>query len=146
MKRFIATWLARPQINRKPLHVFTEYCGYFYLLVGVLFLLIPGVPVDLGLIPRFQGQEEGLVRLLGLTIGLIGYFYVFGARTHSDAFGLSTVVDRLLVPFLIGFVVFISDVALMLVLPLAIIDPILALIALLLWKRQQSKAEELVNQ
>ena len=90
------------------------------------------------MIPAYQGQEEALLRFVGMSLGLIGYFYIFGARTNVKSFGLSTIVDRLLVPFLILFVFSVSEINLVLVLPLAILDPTLAVVAYILWKKDES--------
>ena len=134
MREFFRQLLFRPEIEKSRLIRFTENCGYMYILIGSLFLFVPNSLVMLGLTPTFQGQEEGLIRIVGITVAIIGYFYIFGARTHSRAFGLSTILDRLLIPFLLSFVYLVSNVELFLLLPLGVLDPVLALIALYLWK------------
>ena len=99
MRNFFTQLLFQPEAEKSLLVRFTEVCGYMYILIGLLFLFVPGSLVIIGLTPAFQGQEEGLVRIIGITVSIIGYFYIFGARTHSRAFGLSTILDRLLVHF-----------------------------------------------
>ncbi|MEC7984308.1 MAG: hypothetical protein VX278_04040 [Myxococcota bacterium] len=137
MTNFFSQWLHKPNSAKTRLIVFTELCGYAYGFIGATFFFLPHLQVQMGMLPPYQGQEEGMVRLLGLTLGIIGYFYVFGARTHARSFCLSTVVDRLLVPFLLAFVFLVSDVALMLILPLAVLDPLLAITALFLWYKEE---------
>ena len=138
MKHFIDQLMKQPDGPQTTLIQFTKACGCMYLGIGMLFLLFPSIVVHLGILSGFQGQEEGLFRMLGLTIAIIGYFYWFGARTQATSFALSTVVDRLLVPFVFLFIYLVCDVHLMLVLPMAILDPILAVVAFLLWKKQES--------
>ena len=118
---------------------YTEGCAYLYMVTGLALLLWPGAQVSLGLIPPFQGQEEALVRLIGFTLTIIGYFYLFGGRTHHPAFGLATVLDRLLVPLVLFFVYQVSSVELMLILPLAILDPLLGIGAYLCWRKDEAQ-------
>ncbi len=139
MGEFFSQLLERPAQPATRLSRYTERCGYFYALSGALFLFAPGLLVLVGVMPPFQGQEEGLIRIIGFTLGLIGYFYVFGGRTQHTAFGLSTVLDRLLVPFFILFIYQVSEVALLLVLPLALLDPILGVGAYVLWRRDEAE-------
>ena len=138
MKNFIDQLMKQPNSPETTLIQFTKACGYLYIGIGFLVLLFPQGVIHLGILSGFQGQEEGLLRILGLTLSIIGYFYCFGARTHATSFALSTVLDRLLVPFVFLFVYLVSDVHLMLLLPLAILDPILAVVAIFLWKKQDS--------
>ena len=137
MGGFFSELLARPERPRTRLSRYTEACGYLYCLLGLSFLVFPSGQVHLGLLPPFQGQEEGMMRVIGFALTLIGYFYVFGGRTHQSSFGLSTVVDRLLVPFAMLFIYLSSEIELMLILPLGILDPILGLGAFYLWRQDQ---------
>jgi hypothetical protein len=137
MNDFFKQWLHRPDGHRTRLMKFTEGCGFLYLFIGSTFFFFPNLQVQIGLIPAFQGQEEALLRFVGMTLAIIGYFYIFGARTNIKSFGLSTVVDRLLIPFLILFVFSMSEINLMLVLPFAILDPTLAVIAYMLWRKDE---------
>lgn len=138
MNNFFKQWLHRPDDHRTRLTKFTEGCGFLYLFIGAAYFFFPSLQVQLGMIPAYQGQEEALLRFVGMSLGLIGYLYIFGARTNVKSFGLSTIVDRLLVPFLILFVFSVSEINLVLVLPLAILDPTLAVVAYILWKKDES--------
>ncbi|MGB0591522.1 MAG: hypothetical protein ACPGU1_17750 [Myxococcota bacterium] len=140
MTGFFSELLQRGSEPATRLSRYTERCGYFYLAVGMGLLFAPTGPVAVGLLPAYEGQEEALIRLLGLTLGVVGYFYVFGGRTQQPSFGLATVLDRLLVPGLLGFVYMASHVELMIVLPLAILDPILGIGAYILWRRDEAEA------
>ena len=139
MSGFFSQLLERPPQPSNRLSRFTERCGYVYILIGLVFLFAPTTLGILGLIPPFQGQEEALVRVIGFTLSIIGYFYIFGGRTQHNAFGLSTVLDRLLVPCVLLFIYQASEVELMLILPLGILDPILGLVAYALWRKDQAE-------
>ena len=135
MAGFFQELMARPTTDSTRLSRYTERCGYLYVLLGLIFLFYPEGKVHLGLIPPFEGQEEAMMRLIGLLLGVVGYFYVFGGRAHRVSFGLATVLDRLLVPFVLFFIYQVSEVELMLILPIGILDPLLGLGAYLCWRR-----------
>ena len=139
MSRFLGQLLDRPTEKSSRLSRYTEGCGYAYFVLGLFVFIWPAAPVKLALIKPFSGQEEGLVRLLGFVFAVVGYLYFFGGRTHQNAFGLATVVDRLLVPFAFGFIYMVSDIELMLLLPVAIIDPLLGIGAYLCWRRDETE-------
>jgi uncharacterized membrane protein len=44
----------------------------------------------------FVGHEQGLVRVIGLTVVVIGWLYVFGGRSGARQFVAASVVDRLI--------------------------------------------------
>jgi hypothetical protein len=44
----------------------------------------------------FVGSEEGLMRMIGMTVAVIGWLYVFGGRSVARQFVVASVVDRLL--------------------------------------------------
>ena len=138
MASFITELLERPKTPPTRLSRYTERCGYAYAVVGLLIFAFPQSQVDLGLSPPFQGQEEGLVRTLGFVLALIGYFYVFGGRTHHPSFGLATVLDRILVPVFLGIIYVSSEISLMLLLPLAVLDPVLAVGGYLCWRADRA--------
>ena len=89
MAGFFQQLMARPSEPPTRLSRYTEWCGYAYAAMGTLIFLWPDSQVALGFSPPFQGQEQGLVRTLGFVLLLIGYFYVFGGRTHRNCFGLA---------------------------------------------------------
>jgi hypothetical protein len=133
---FFSAWLHAPS-PRTRLSRYTELNGFFYLGLGGLLFVAPGLPEALLGVPAWIGREEGLFRLVGLTIALIGYFYVFGARTNADSFGLSSVVDRLLVPLFVVPLVLSGAVPGEVALPLAVLDPLLGLGAYVIWRGEQ---------
>ena len=43
----------------------------------------------------FVGDEQGLVRVIGLTVAVIGWFYLFGGRSGARQIVAASVVNRL---------------------------------------------------
>ena len=75
---------------------YTALNGSAYLAAGTLLVLWPGVIQTLFRDPAFVGHEEALMRVIGLTIVVIGWLYVFGGRSGARQFVAASVVDRLL--------------------------------------------------
>ncbi|MBL8920216.1 MAG: hypothetical protein JNJ54_15220 [Myxococcaceae bacterium] len=131
--RFLPTLLARGPST--PLSRYTEWNGALYLGMGLLLYAWPQAAQTLFFAPAFVGSEAGLVRMLGVVLAVVGWFYVMGARTGADSFGLATVVDRLLVPAFLVPLAVTGAVAPQLALPFAVLDPLLAVGAFLIWRR-----------
>lgn len=130
---------AKPAEPRTPLARYTYWNGAFYFVFGFTLYAWPGVVRVFGAAP-LHGQEPALLRVVGLAIAIVGWFYAMGARTNVDSFGLATVADRLLVPFLLAPVVIWGGLDLFIALPLGIIDPLLGLGALWIWRRTPAAA------
>ena len=75
---------------------YTVANGIFYMLCGVSLLAWPGMVQTVFLDPPFIGHEEALMRLIGLLIAFIGWFYLFGGLSGGRQFIAATVVDRIL--------------------------------------------------
>jgi hypothetical protein len=127
---------SRPQ-RLTPLARYTQANGFLYLVIGFAIFAAPGVMEMLPSMGPFEGEEEGLVRVIGFAVAVIGWFYVFGARTNVDSFGLATAGDRLLVPFFLVPLGLTGQVDGLLVYTFSVVDPLLGLGALLLWRRQR---------
>lgn len=123
-----------------PLTRYTEWNGVLYMLVGATFYAWPNSAQVLLRAQSYQAGEAGLVRALGMTIALIGYFYFFGGRTGQDRFGVATILDRLLVPLLLVPLVVSGELSPQLGLPFAVLDPALAIGAWVIFARSQSKS------
>ncbi|HEY1926154.1 MAG TPA: hypothetical protein VGG92_01700 [Caulobacteraceae bacterium] len=81
---------------------YTVVGGLVYLAAGVLLLVWPGAAQTLFRDRAFVGHEEGLMRAMGMTVMVIGWFYLFGARTGARQFVAATVFDRgVLVPLVL---------------------------------------------
>ena len=70
--------------------------GLIYLAVGILLIAWPGVTQTLFRDPAFVGHEAGLMRVIGLTVVVIGWLYVFGGRSGSNQVVAASVIDRLI--------------------------------------------------
>lgn len=117
--------------------------GFLYLAIGAgLYLLPAAVLARLFFVGRLAGYEEGLARAVGVTVAIIGWFYVMGGRTRAASFGLATVVDRLLLPLLLLPLWLLGLAAPGMILPFAVLDPLLALGALLVWRAERARAKE----
>lgn len=108
---------------------FTSFSGVFYMATGLLFLAWPGAVQQLFLEPAFAGREEALVRVLGMTVAIIGWLYFFGGRTGGRQFVASTVFDRLILVPIVLIPTAAAGVFPHVMLAFAIIDPILACVA-----------------
>jgi hypothetical protein len=114
--------------------------GAFYMLVGATWYMWPGSVQVLMRAPPFQSVGEvGLVRSLGMLLAVIGYLYIFGARTGQDRFGVATILDRLLVPVLLVPLVIRGELTPQAGLPFAVIDPVLGIGAWVVYSRNQAK-------
>ena len=134
---------ARLLFSRPPPHTsltsYTAWNGVLYMGMGALFYSWPGsVQVVLRAAP-LQAGEPGLGRALGMTVALIGYFYFFGARTGQDRFGVATILDRLLVPVLLVPLVVSGELSPQLGLPFAVLDPVLAIGAWIIFSRSEAR-------
>lgn len=132
---FFDTLWASPRST--PLSRYTVWNGALYLALGAQLFAWPGAAQAIFRAAPFAAGEAGLVRVIGVTLAVIGWFYVMGGRTGADAFGLSTVVDRALIPLLLVPLAVLGEVDPHLVLPFAVLDPLLGFGAWLTWRRQQ---------
>jgi len=129
--------LETPAGSPGALSRYTFWNGVMYLVVGGAFYLAPDMVRKLLFMTPFSGHEEGYMRLLGVAVAIIGWFYVFGARTRADSFALSTVADRIAVPALLLPLYFTGQMAAGPIFAFALLDPLLALGAYLIWRRQR---------
>lgn len=135
MPAWIVAMLATPDEPPTPLARYTKACGLFYGATGLFLYAFPGGLSSAGAADPLQGQEAGLIRVLGMTLAVVGWFYWMGGRTNADSFGLGTVADRLLVPVFLLPLAATGAVDPGLIVPIAILDPLLGLGALLIWSR-----------
>jgi hypothetical protein len=75
---------------------YTVVNGLLYLAVGCLLIVWPGVTQTLFRDSAFVGHEEGLMRVIGLTVIVIGWLYVFGGRSGARQIVAASVIDRLI--------------------------------------------------
>ncbi len=123
-----------------PLTRYIAWNGLVYFLLGATFYAWPGAAQALLGAAPFRAGEAGLVRALGVAVAVIGYLDFFGARTGQDRFGVSTILDRLLIPLLLVPLVLAGQLAPQLGLPFAVLDPALAVGAWVVYARSRRRA------
>ena len=106
---------------------YTEVNGLLYLGMGALLITWPGAIQTLFMDPAFAGHEEALFRVIGLTVVVIGWRYVFGGRSGARQAVASSVVDRLVFVPLVLVPLAISGVFPHFLVTLAILEPTLAI-------------------
>jgi hypothetical protein len=82
--------------NSSTASKYTAINGLIYLAGGMLLIVWPGLTQTLFMDAAFVGHEQGLVRVIGLTVVVIGWLYVFGGRSGARQFVAASVVDRLI--------------------------------------------------
>jgi hypothetical protein len=106
---------------------YTALNGAAYLVVGAILIVWPGVSQTLFMEPAFVGHERALMRVIGLTIVVIGWLYLFGGRSGARQFIVASIVDRLLFVPVVLVPLAISGVFPHLLLTFAIFDVSLAI-------------------
>jgi hypothetical protein len=82
-----------------PASKWTAMNGLIYLGAGALFLVYPGAVQTIFMDKPFAGHEEALFRVVGMTVMVIGWLYLFGGRSGSRQVVAASVLDRwILVP------------------------------------------------
>lgn len=115
---------------------YTVSNGVLYLGMGMVMIVWPGVIQTLFRDPAFVGHEAALIRLVGMTVAVVGWFYLFGGRSGARQLVAASVIDRLLVPVLLVPMA-LAGVFPHLLVSIAILDPSLAIGAWVLLARQR---------
>jgi hypothetical protein len=80
----------------------TAMNGYIYLSLGALFVIWPGAVQTLFRDDDFAGHEEALFRVIGMTVMVIGWLYLFGGRSGGRQTVAASILDRwILVPLVL---------------------------------------------
>lgn len=116
---------------------YTIVNGFAYLASGLVFVVWPAAVQRVFLDPQFVGQEAALVRVLGLTLGIIGWLYIFGGRSGGRQVVAATVIDRVLFVPIVLVPLALSGVFPHVFLTFAILDPSLALGGWLILRRSE---------
>lgn len=74
---------------------YTVFNGFVYVSLGVLLILWPGAIQTVFRERAFVGDEQGLMRVIGFTVLLIGYYLVIGGRAGSRQATAASVLDRI---------------------------------------------------
>lgn len=116
---------------------FTVLNGFIYLAAGALLMIWPGSVQTLFLDPDFMGHEASLVRVLGMAVAIIGWFYVFGGRSGGRQVVAASVLDRVILVPLVLVPIAMSGVFPHLLFTFAILDPLLGLVSWYLLARER---------
>jgi hypothetical protein len=106
---------------------YTALNGIGYLVVGVILIFWPGVIQTVFREPTFVGHEQALMRVIGLTIVVIGWLYFFGGRSGARQFIAASVVDRLVFVPAVLIPLAVAGVFPRLFLTFAVLDAVLAI-------------------
>ena len=136
MRRFLIDLWKRPA-KLSPLAMYIVSNGLLY---GFMGLGLYAAPASILKMLTGPSGDVGTLRVMGMMLGFIGWFYVMGGRTGATSFALSTVVDRLSILVFLGALVALGDVQLHMVAPFMILDPLLAVGALWLWSQMPSSS------
>ena len=114
---------------------YTIVNGVMYLGMGVLLLVWPGMVQTIFRDAAFVGNEAALIRIVGLTVIVIGWLYLFGGLTGSRGFAAASVLDRVVLMPLVLVPLAMAGVFPHFLLTLAVLDPVLGIGAWLLLSR-----------
>jgi hypothetical protein len=115
---------------------YTVLNGVGYLLVGATLILWPGVTQTLFREPAFVEHEQALMRVIGLTVVVIGWLYFFAGRSGARQFVVASVIDRLVFVPAVLIPLAIAGVFPRLFLTFTLLDALLAIGAWLLLARE----------
>lgn len=110
--------------------------GFGYLALGGLLIVWPGAVQTIFMDAPFVGNESALFRVLGMTVAVIGWLYVFGGRSGARQFGPASVLDRVVLVPLVLVPLVIAGVFPHTLGAFAILDPALGIGAWVLHKRK----------
>ena len=125
----------------KPAHLSTasKYSvinGYAYLALGGLLLVWPGAVQTILKDAQFVGNESSLFRVLGMTVAIIGWLYVFGGRSGARQLAPASVLDRVVLVPVVLVPLVMADVFPHTLGAFAVLDPALGIGAWWLHNRQ----------
>jgi hypothetical protein len=128
--------LSEAPAKRSAASRFTSACGLLYMAAGLSMLAWPGqVQVMFGERP-FVGDEAALIRVIGMLLTIVGWFYFFGGRTGGRQFVAATVLDRLILVPLVLVPTALAGVFPTTMLLFVVLDPVLALVTWHLLRRR----------
>ena len=115
---------------------YTVINGFIYLGAGALLIVWPSAVQTLLRDPAFVGHEGALFRVIGMTVAVIGWLYVFGGRSGAQQFGPASVLDRVVLVPVVLVPLVIAGVFPHTLVAFAILDPTLGIGAWVLHNRK----------
>ena len=114
---------------------YTTVNGLIYLAVGALVLIWPGMVQTIFRDASFVGNEAALIRVIGMTVMVIGWLYLFGGLSGGRRIVAASVLDRVVLVPLVLVPLAMSGVFPHFLLAFAVLDPALGIGAWLLLNR-----------
>jgi len=125
-----------PMWNSSAASKYTVANGLFYFASGALLVAWPAEVQILFRDTGFVGHEAALARVIGLTLVVIGWLYVFGGRSGARQVVAATVIDRVVFTPIVLVPLAMEGVFPHVFTTFAILDPILAIGAWLMLNRK----------
>lgn len=98
---FFKDLLEKPA-DLSPASKYSVMNGFIYLAFGGLLIVWPGAVQTIFMDALFEGNESALFRVIGMTVVVIGWLYLFGGRSGARQLGPASVLDRVfLVPLVL---------------------------------------------
>jgi len=124
-------------LSPRPLPCVSKYIvanGLFYLTFGAALAAWPGMVQTIFRDPPFAAAEAQFLRLVALTLGVIGWQYFWGGRSGAQNIIAASVVGRLCIPLALAPLILTGTMPHLLT-TFAILDPVLAVGAWILLSR-----------
>ena len=114
---------------------YTAMNGLIYLGFGALVLVWPAMVQTIFRDAPFVGNEAALIRVLGMTVMVIGWFYLFGGLSGGRRIVAASVLNRVVLVPLVLVPLAMAGVFPHFLLTFAVLDPMLGVGAWLLLSR-----------
>ncbi len=115
-----------------------EVFGWLILAESLGMLIVPHAIADLLHLPPFSEQAANYFRLAGMLVGGLGLLYVVSGRLNAEGFVFASLLDRPLVPIVMGVLWMLDIVPGPLALVFAVQDFGSFLWTLFSWKTEQA--------
>ena len=132
----LSTLLEKPSNLSLPAK-YTALNGIIYLVAGTPLVVWPGATQTIFGDADFVGREEALVRVIGMTVMVIGWLYLFGGLSGTRRFTAASVLDRIVLVPVVLLPLVIAGAFPHLLLTFAILDPTLGIGAWVLLGREK---------
>src|SRR6476659_7962364 len=114
---------------------YTAMNGLIYLGFGAMVLVWPAMVQTVFRDAPFVGNEAALIRVLGMTVMVIGWFYLFGGLSGGRRIVAASVLNRVVLVPLVLVPLAVAGVFPHFLLTFAVLDPMLGVGAWLLLSR-----------
>ena len=114
---------------------YTAMNGWIYLGIGAVLVIWPGIVQTIFRDAPFVGNEGALFRVVGMSLMVIGWLYLFGGLSGGRRIVAASVLDRVVLVPLVLVPLAIAGVFPHFLLAFAVLDPALGIGAWLLLSR-----------